>query len=225
MCKVTIKIVNPPLVNGYYYHVYNRGVEKRTVFGQIADYKRFLKTIEFYRLHPTPRKLSTHLSFNEPPIPENLNQKPLVNILCFCLMPNHFHLLIQQLEDRGITEFMRRVTDSYTKYFNTKNRRVGPLFQGTFKAKIIEKDEYLLQLSKYIHRNPVKLTGWKDKLSDYTFSSYPCYLDPKRNFGFCDSKFILDYFGTNNQNKSYPAFVEENENIALSEDVVIDDDY
>lgn len=217
-------LMNSPLVNVSFYHVYNRGVEKRVIFQSANDYHRFLETVNFYRFHPTPRKLSTHLYFNSPPIPAHVVQKQLIKIICFCLMPNHFHLLIQQLLDGGISEFIRRTSDSYTRFFNTRYKRVGALFQGKFKAKVIEKDEYLLQLSKYIHRNPLKLSLWKEKLQDYTFSSYPGYLNDKRNYKFCDTKIISEYFSTKNQKLSYQSFVEESEGISIPESLLIDDD-
>lgn len=177
--------------------------------------------MDFYRFYPTYRKLSTHLNFKEPPLPKNFEQKALVKILVFCLMPNHFHLILQQLEDGGISEFIRRMLDSYTRYFNTKNDRVGSLFQGKFKAKIVETDEYLLHLSKYIHRNPLKLTGWKNRLSEYTFSSYTEYLKKERNFPFCDISTIKDYF--NGKVNSYQNFVEGNDSLTLPENLLIDD--
>lgn len=216
--------MNSPLVNGEFYHLYNRGVEKRKIFQHSWDYQRFLKTINFYRLHPTPRKLSTHLYFGLPPNPKGLAQTELVKIMCFCLMPNHFHLLIKQLTEGGTSEFIRRVSDSYTRFFNTKYQRIGALFQGKFKARVTENDEYLLQLSKYIHRNPLKLPEWKQSLSEYSFSSYPGYLNRERNYEFCDTTFIQEYFSKEKQNLSYQSFVEESEEISLPEDLLLEND-
>ncbi|EKD90638.1 MAG: Transposase [uncultured bacterium] len=218
--------MNSHLINGSYYHVYNRGVEKRTIFQSPKDYYRFLETIRYYRFFPTPRKLSTHINFNFPPILSHTKQNQLVKILCFCLMPNHFHLLIQQCEDNGISEFMRRISDSFTRYFNTKYDRVGPLFQGKFKAKIVETDEYLLQLSKYIHRNPLTLPKWlvEENLSDYTFSSYGGYLNSKRTFDFCEMDDINEYFSSTNPSLSYKSFVQESDEINVPEDLLFEED-
>lgn len=216
--------MNSSLVNGSYYHVFNRGVEKRTIFTSSSEYYRFLATLDFYRFFPTPRKLSTHLRFNSDLPKQSVDQKEIVKLLSFCLMPNHFHLLIQQLESGGTSEFIRRITDSYTRYFNVKHNRVGSLFQGKFKAKIVESDEYLLQLSKYIHRNPVTLPMWNIKsLDQYTFSSYPGYLNSKRNFQFCSTNTISYYFSQNNNSLSYQSFVEESDDLALPENLMIDD--
>lgn len=123
-------------------------------------------------------------------------------------MPNHFHLLIQELVDGGISEFLRKVSDSYTRYFNTKHERIGSLFQGKFKAKLIETDEYLLQVSKYIHRNSFPLPMWEHRL--YPYSSYPYYLSGEHH-PFCNTSFISSYFSKSNPNLSYQSFVEETE--------------
>lgn len=161
--------------------------------------------MDFYRKTPQPAKLSDfrrgliRLKYNG-------NQKELVRIFAYCLMPNHFHLLIQQLIDGGITNFLSNLTNSYTRYFNTKYERVGSLFQGPFKAKLVATDEYLLQLSKYIHRNPYSLSQWQNKI--YPYSSYRLYLSPEKN-SFCDTDFILSYFSTANPKSSYKSFVEE----------------
>jgi len=201
-------MVNPPLIEGSYYHIYNRGVEKRIVFLDRWDYLRFLETINFYRKTPTPMKLS---DFRRGVIrlKKQEDQTDLVKIFCYSLMPNHFHLLVQQLEEKGISIFMRKVSDSYTKYFNTKYKRVGSLFQGAFKAKLVESDEYLLQLSKYIHRNAFPLKEWEGRV--YPYSSYGYYLGEQHPF--CDTDFILSYFTKTNQNKDYQKFVEELENL------------
>lgn len=222
--------MNSPLVNGSFYHVYNRGVAKRIIFEESENYHRFLETLSYYRFHPTPRKLSTHLRFNDKLSIDNNVNKQLVKILCFCLMPNHFHLLLQQLEENGISIFIRKVADSFTRYFNTKNDRVGPLFQGKFKAKVVESDEYLLQLSKYIHRNPLKLPLWTNRLPEYSFSSYPGYLNQKRKVEFCDIEDISSYFknygqsSTKNPKSSYQSFVEESEDVSIPDGLLIDSD-
>lgn len=104
-------------------------------------------------------------------------------------MPNHFHFLLQQLVEGGVSEFIRRIADSYTRYFNVKHNRIGPLFQGKFKAKLVDKDEYLLQLSKYIHRNPVTLPMCNSKrLNEYTFLPIQVILTLKGDSSFAMRK-------------------------------------
>ena len=116
---------------GYCYHVYNRGSEKRTIFQSHRDYTKFLA-----RTKDNAKKYA-------------------IDVLAFCLMPNHFHFLLRQTFDAPLVLFMNALQLGHAKYFNTKYTRVGPLFQGRFKARLVESDEYLLQLSAYIHRNPV----------------------------------------------------------------------
>ncbi|MDO8570509.1 MAG: transposase [Candidatus Daviesbacteria bacterium] len=192
-----------------YYHIYNRGVEKRKIFEDRFDYWRFLETLGFYRKSPIPVKLSDFRR-GKLGIRKIEAQTEIVKIYCFCLMPNHFHLIVQQVAENGISIFMRKISDSYTKYFNTKHERVGSLFQGPFKAKLIETDEYLLQLSKYIHRNPKELefphSVWEAK--QYPYSSYQYYLSGEKH-SFCDTEFILSYFSKTNPNSDYQSFVEE----------------
>ena len=198
-------MINSPFASECYYHIYNRGVEKRIIFLDKWDFLRFLETLDFYRKFPTPMKLSDFRR-GSAQLKKIENSKELVRIFCYSLMPNHFHLLIQQLEEGGITEFMRRLSDSYTRFFNTKYKRVGSLFQGRFKAKLVETDEYLLQLSKYIHRNVFPLTKWEGRV--YTYSSYGFYLNGEQH-PFCDTNFIGGYFSKTNPKLSYKSFVEE----------------
>lgn len=197
-------MVNPPFFNSGYYHIYNRGVEKRNIFMNEWDYSRFMETLDFYRKSPQPQKLS---DFRRGLIrlKEVKDQKELVKIFAYCLMPNHFHLLVQQLVDGGITAFVSNLANSYTRYFNTKHERIGALFQGEFKAKLIETDEYLLQVSKYIHRNPYSLWQWKNRA--YPYSSYQYYQSLEQH-PFCDISFILSYFSTTNPKLNYRSFVE-----------------
>lgn len=200
-------MVNPPFVSGSFYHIYNRGVEKRKTYMDKWDHLRFLETLDFYRKLPVPMKLS---DFRRGVIKLKKieNQIELVRIYCYCLMPNHFHLLVQQISDGGISEFLRRVADSYTRYFNTKHDRVGSLFQGRFKAKLIETEEYLLHLSRYIHRNSFPLPMWERRV--YPYSSYSYYLSGEQH-PFCDTNFISSYFSKTNPRLTYQSFVEETE--------------
>ena len=200
-------MVNPPFASGSYYHIYNRGVEKRKIFLDKRDYGRFLETLNFYRMHPLPMKLS---DFRRGVIRLKKIDKQieLVRIYVYCLMPNHFHLLIQQIEEGGITKYLRDLTNSYTRYFNTKYERIGPLFQGSFKAKLVDTEEYLLQLSKYIHRNAFPLKMWEGKV--YPHSSYSYYLNGEKHL-FCDTELISSYFSKTNPKLNYQSFVEESE--------------
>lgn len=179
-----------PFANGYFYHVYNRGSEKKPIFGSRRDYQRLLKTINYYQyLGPKP-KFSHFSQFQT--FKSNLSKK-IVEIVSYCLMPNHFHLLVKQLVEGGITEFMSKVSNSYTKYYNTKHNRVGPLLQGEFKAVMVESDEQLLHLSRYIHLNP-RVSLLVKELENYDWSSYREYLS--LTSGFCSKQDILNFFKT-----------------------------
>ena len=177
--------------NNELYHVFNRGVEKRTTFMDKRDYGRFIETMDYYKIKDPP----TRFSFRNRPIfmQKNAPSSVLVEIVCFCLMPNHFHLLLKQIKDNGISIFLNKLSNSYTKYFNTKHTRVGPLFQGSFKAIRIENDEQLLHISRYIHLNPLIDYLTKD-LKTYPYSSYPEFLGLKK--GFCKKDIILGNFSS-----------------------------
>lgn len=189
--------------NGEYYHVYNRGVEKRAVFLDQRDYQRFIQTLQYYQLNNPP----TRFSFRNRPVLTLHKHDPSlkVEIISFCLMPNHFHLLLRQAEDGGITSFLSRLLNSYTKYFNTKHKRIGPLFQGSFKAVRIEDDQQLIHVSRYIHLNPLIDYLVKD-LKGYEYSSYPQFIGIRK--GFCLMNTILDHFKTAHD---YQGFVLDQE--------------
>ena len=178
-----------PFVNGQFYHIYNRGVEKRTIFEKNWDYSRLIKTIKYYQLIGPKPKLSRFLvgSIFKPD-----NDKKIVEIICYCLMPNHFHFLVKQLKDGGVTEFISKLSNSYTKYYNVKYNRVGPLLQGEFKAVLIESDEQLVHISRYIHLNPV-VSFLVKNLSQYRWSSYKEYIANETN-GISSKETIISFF-------------------------------
>lgn len=185
-----------PLVNDEVYHVFNRGVAKLPTFQDQRDQKRLLKTIHYYQFQGPKPQFSQLNRFKNLDFEKN---KKIVEILTYCLMPNHFHLLLKQLQDNGISELMNKILNSYTKYFNTRHDRVGPLFQGQFKAVRIENDEQLIHVSRYIHLNP--LTSYLVKnLKDYPWSSYLNYLDLKDD-RICTKEQILSFFKKQNYEK------------------------
>lgn len=179
-----------PLVNNEIYHIFNRGSDKRDIFLQPRDYKRFIKTFYYYHFEGPKPKLSLlnkNNFYRFKPDPASR----LVEIFCYCLMPNHFHFMIRQLKTNGISIFMSQLGNSYTKYFNTKRKRVGPLLQGAFKATLVENDEQLIHLSRYIHLNPV-VSGIVDLPQTYTWSSYNEYTSEIK--GICSTDLILNFF-------------------------------
>lgn len=191
----------PTLVTQQYYHVFNRGVEKRPLFTNRREYLRMLETINYYRFLKPFLKLSRFLKIAQAQrnnltdhVQESSQQ--LISIVSFVLIPNHFHFLVQQNIEDGISKFIKHVSDSYARYFNTIHDRVGPLFQGKFKAVLIESDEQLTHVSRYIHLNPYSsyLVKSLDELKNYPWSSLPQYLDNAN--GFCQTDPILNLFSS-----------------------------
>ncbi|OGY09319.1 MAG: hypothetical protein A2700_02150 [Candidatus Blackburnbacteria bacterium RIFCSPHIGHO2_01_FULL_44_64] len=179
-----------PLVTGEIYHIYNRGANRQDIFLQSRDYRRFIQTLSYYRfLGPKP-KFSKFARGTITPV-QLSDDKKLVELYCYCLMPNHFHLLLKQLKDNGILKFLGDLSNSYVKYGNTKHTRSGPLFEGRFRSVLVSSDEQFLHVSRYIHLNPLvsRLTG---DLEGYRWSSYHDYM-----FGYsspCSVGEVLDAF-------------------------------
>ena len=185
--------------NDQIYHVFNRGVDRRSVFLTNWEYSRVIETIKYYRFSDLPFRLSKLLNLPQAQRIKVLSDiqsdnEKLVEIISFCIMPNHFHLMLKQLKEGGISKFISNLTNSYTKYFNTKHERVGPLFEGIFKAVIVETDEQLIHLSRYIHLNPVSSFIIQEKdLENYPWSSLPEYLG-KSEENFCKKETVMDLF-------------------------------
>lgn len=178
------------LVEGEFYHVYNRGTDKRVLFGDDTDRQRFIKllyisnTKEHINVRNLLRKNNEPYTFDR--------GVPLVSIGAYCLMPNHFHLLLTPIAEDGISLFMKKLCTGYSMYFNKRYNRTGTLFESKFKAKLIDTDTYLKYIYSYIHLNPLKL--WKredidveisneeimDFLKSYMYSSLPDYLQVSR---------------------------------------------
>lgn len=168
-------------VNDEIYHIYNRGLDRRVIFTNKREFERAKQLIKFYSYKDTPIRYSKLLNLpllKRGEILQSLySGERLVDILSYCLMPNHFHFLLKQNSDKGISTFIANLTNAYTKYFNTKYERTGPLLNGVFKAVYIESEEQLLHVSRYIHLNPVVSSIIKDNnLKDYQWSSYQEYL-------------------------------------------------
>lgn len=195
--------VNSTTEETLYFHVYNRGVEKRTIFEDENDYYRFLHDLyEFNDINPAnpnSRRIVGGLTSN------NLKKEALVEILCYCLMPNHFHLLLSVPEKSRLTQFMRKLGTGYTMYFNEKYGRVGSLFQGRYKSVLIKDDVYLKHLSRYIHLNPISLDKNKNILNKYRYSSYLDYIEKKNFPSIISKRFLLNLFKSTNE---YRLFVE-----------------
>ena len=186
------------LANNQIYHVYNRGVERRIIFTNKREFQRAIDTVKYYRFASLPLKFSKFLvqpAARRLELISNIHssENKQVEIIAYCLMPNHFHFLVKQLRDNGISRFISNFTNSYTKYFNTKHERNGPLVQGIFKAVLVETDEQLMHVSRYIHLNPVASFVIKEEeLENYEWSSYREYLGLIE--GFCGKEIVLNQF-------------------------------
>lgn len=212
------------LATGEIYHVINRGIEKRDIFTCDSDYYRFIHDLyEFndedaairdYRYILTgsdPGKIDMAAGvgmYKERKKYQAKKRKLIVEILAFCLMPNHFHLLLRQVKDGGIPLFVKKIGGGYAGYFNKKYKRVGPLFQGRYKAVEIKSDEQLATVFSYIHTNPVELVerGWKEEgvssignankaLNSWKWSSYLDYSGTKNFPSVTGRGFFFELFG------------------------------
>lgn len=195
------------LANEQIYHVFNRGVERRTIFTNKREYDRALETLKYYQYQNPPVRFSRFFVSdpkNKDKILSQINSdnNKLVEIISFCLMPNHFHLLLKQIAENGISIFLANFTNSYTKYFNTKHQRSGSLVQGPFKAVYIESDEQLIHVSRYMHLNPVaSFTIQEQGLLNYKWSSLRGYLNLEESF--CSKGIILNQFKSVDQYKDF----------------------
>ena len=197
------------LIVGEYYHIYNRGVNKNLIFNDQNDYYRFIKSIFLFNSDKSLEigAVSRGNTYRNVFFVDRGNQ--LVDIGAYCLMPNHFHFLIKQKVDNGISIFFKKVLTGHSMFYNKKYKRTGPLFEGRFKSKLISNDEYLSYLFAYIHLNPVKIQNpsWKDEgiddpsaaeafLRDYRFSSYNEYANnkPRPEERIINKKEFPEYF-------------------------------
>ncbi|MDO8522820.1 MAG: transposase [bacterium] len=200
-------------VNGEFYHIYNRGVDKRNIFNNSYDIQRFLQSMnEFNTINPIGSLYES--SFLSPEIKSKRKRKKLVNFIAYCLNPNHYHFILEQLTNNGISQFMHRLGGGYSWQFNKKYQRSGSLFQGTFKAKLIYSNEYLLHLSAYVNLNYKvhKLGGLAAKLIKSSWAEY----STDQISGICEKSIILNQFKSDKEYKAFaldtlPTLIERKE--------------
>lgn len=193
--------------NEQFYHIFNRGIERRDVFTCKRDLIRAKDLLKFYKHAEIPIRFS-QLMLQPVEIRSRMldavyQSKKLVEIHSFCLMPNHFHFLLKQKMEKGVATFTSNFTNAYTKYFNTKNNRLGPLFEGVFKAVLVETDEQLMHLTRYIHLNPVSSSIIaEDRLKEYPWSSYLDYLSIREE-NIVNKNFVLGMFKNVNEYENF----------------------
>ena len=210
---------------GEYYHIFNRAVSKQVIFHNFGDYARFLFLILYFQ---APVKIS-HIGravkdfveyFGQSRALDNVEEdaiikKRRVELVVFCIMPNHFHLIVKELDEGGIAAYMQRVLTSYSKYYNTKYQKSGHVFQGPYRAVHIADDRQLLHLSAYIHRNPREISKWFKKEDQYPWSSYQDFIDENRWGNLIMPDIVIEQFKDKaeyeNFVKTSPAKIKEEE--------------
>jgi len=208
-------------ISDSYYHVYNRGVDKRTIFQDEQDYNVFLSYLKTYLNVKDVNYLESVLFDDDADRDEKRKAKKeldlnnfngLIDLSVYCLMSNHFHFLLKQKGHSDMDVFMNSLCTRYSMYFNKKYDRVGPLFQGVYKAVLVSDNEQLSYLSRYIHRNPMSALSKNKKLIEFSYSSYPSFVNDKKN-ELINQLPILELF--NNDKEAYKKFVEND--LELSE--------
>ena len=181
------------LVNSGIYHIFNRSIANLTIFNNDQEYARIKETSLFYQYNEPPNKYSRYLkiaSRQENPEEHTFHvdlgpQGRIVRIIAYCFMPTHYHFILKQIEDRGIEKFIGNIQNSYSRYFNTKHDRRGPLWEGRFKNVLVETDEQLLHLTRFLHLNPTSSSLVKHP-GKWQYSSYLEYVLPDMNEKSCD---------------------------------------
>src|SRR3989344_1164484 len=167
------------LITGEIHHVFTRSIAGFEIFRAQSNYKRFVDTLSFYNQATTELRFSKFLELLPKSREKFLKSRvsdPLVQIIAYCVMPTHPHLILKQLKEHGISIFMKNALDSFTRYFNTRYKRKGPLWESKFKNILVQKDEQLLHLTRYIHLNPTS-AGLVDKPEEWQFSSYNQFIN------------------------------------------------
>ncbi len=215
-------------VNSEIYHIIVRGIDDNLIFKDADDYYRGIFSIyEFNTTEPVTIRTRREARFRIKKMLQETDRDPfsviderdkLIEILAFCFMPNHIHLLVKQLKNEGITKFMRKSGAGYGGYFNRKYIRKGYVFQNRFSAVHIKDEEQLKTVFVYIHTNPIALVepGWKERgikegekaikfLENYKWSSYSDYIGKKNFPSVTERKFILEIM---NRQEGCKEFVE-----------------
>lgn len=195
------------LIENQIYHIFTKSIAGFKIFNNEFEFIRMKDAIRHYQKEERSFKLSQYLSIrqNNPEYRDINISSNLIEIIAYCLMPTHVHLILQQLKPKGISIFMSNILNSYARYFNIKHNRKGPLWEGRFKSVLVKNDEQLLHLTRYIHLNPVTAflsdepEGWS---SFSSYKEYVCEVDA--NDRFCNYHGILDI-----KPVSYRKFVED----------------
>jgi len=214
------------LENGQYYHIYSRSIAKYVIFNNTSEFNRMVDLLflsnfvdfdyeysKFSRLMEKEKKIIIDKLLN--------NDNKLVEIVAYCLMPTHLHALLKQICDSGVTKYLNRSLSSYSKFFNTKHQRTGPLWESRFKNVLINDDQQLLHLTRYIHLNPTS-AGLVIRPEDWPYSSYSEYIDGQNDKYRICNKEIIDM-----DTRAYKNFVNDNKKyqreLSIIKNLIIDD--
>lgn len=201
-----MSIRRQPLVTGEMYHIYNRGVDKRDIFSNKNDIYRFMESIKEFNRTDKINSLANlrKLNLNHSQIGvEPLSSELLVEVVAYCLNPNHFHLILRQVSDNGISKFMHKLSGGYTSYFNIKNNRSGSLFQGRFKSQLIASENYFRKLIGYVNKNYL-IHNIPENKNDLVYSGDFEYENNNfKNISKNEGKNVLEIFGDINKLKKH----------------------
>jgi len=198
---------NSFLATGEVYHVFTRSIAGYKIFNNNKEFSRMVNCLSYYKVDDHSVKFSRFIEYGENGVSQERKNLPLnnnlVDIVAFCVMPTHIHLVLKQIKDNGISIFMSNILNSYSRYFNIKNNRKGPLWEGRFKKVLVDSDEQLLHLTRYVHLNPVT-AFLVNSPKNWAASSYGEYVGEKNENNVCNFKEILEIDPI-----SYSLFVED----------------
>ncbi|OGD62992.1 hypothetical protein A2215_02580 [Candidatus Berkelbacteria bacterium RIFOXYA2_FULL_43_10] len=201
------------LINNQIYHVFSRSIAEFTVFNNVSEFERMYCLVDLFRYNGFEYRYSQFKQLDKDTQHNIIDQireenTKIVEIIAYCLMPTHFHFILKQISDGSIAKYIARVLNGYSKYFNTKHRRLGPLWASRFKNVLVKDDEQLLHLTRYIHLNPTS-AGLVKNPEDWMFSSYGQYIQSNlsENEGICNYENLI-----NIKPDAYKKFVNDRKN-------------
>lgn len=194
--KIKMDIRKNPLVNDHYYHIFSRSIAGYLIFNQPEDFKRMVELFDLHHFNDFDYSYSRYRELTpllQKQILENIrsSSNTIVDIIAYCVMPTHIHLILKQNMEGGISKFMSKILNSYARYFNIKHHRSGPLYDSKFKNVLVLTDEQLLHLTRYFHLNPTS-AGLTEKPEDWLYSSYSEYINDKTD-GICQFRPLFDF--------------------------------
>ena len=215
------------LSNSECYHIFSRSIAKFVVFNTPAEYLRFIDLMRLYRFQNFQYRYSDFIDLEiglQSAIRKNLEDENevLVKIIAYCLMPTHIHLIVQQVVDDGISKFIARVLNGYSRFFNTKHKRLGPLWSSRFKSVRVLDDDQMLHLTRYVHLNPTS-ANIVSRPEHWQFSSSHEFIGEEKNVSeLCNFTHLMDF-----ESRQYKKFVEDHKSyqrdLAKIKKLIIDD--